>query len=131
MIIPPTDLRQAVLDWAGDENTLPRPKVTAAHWYRAQHITEEWRASAHRLLAELGENEEVRLEHRILGLLKTAGGTASVRDLYRTLRAARKSVLEALKALEQDGRVTRVQNAYGGRGRPSEKYQLIEANSVT
>jgi predicted ArsR family transcriptional regulator len=53
-----------------------------------------------------------------------------VRDLYRTLRSPRKTVLEALKALEDDGRVLRVQNAYSGRGRPPEKYELIESDSV-
>jgi predicted ArsR family transcriptional regulator len=51
--------------------------------------------------------------------------------LYRTLRAPRKTVLETLKALEDDGRVIRVQNAYSGRGRPPEKYELIDGDSVT
>jgi hypothetical protein len=121
----------AALDWADDEQAPPRPKVTAAHWYRAQGIVEEWRASAHRLLADLGENEEGRLENRVLGLLKVCGGSATVRDLYRALRAPRKTVLETLKALEEDGRVMRVQHAYNGRGRPPEKYELIDADSVT
>lgn len=121
----------AALDWADGDDALPRPKVTAAHWYRAQQITEAWRASAHRLLADLGENEEGRLEARVLGLLRACGGSATVRDIYRTLRSPRKTVLEALKALEDDGRVLRVQNAYSGRGRPPEKYELIDPDSVT
>ena len=121
----------AALDWADGDDASPRPKVTAAHWYRAQMITEDWRASAHRLLADLGENEEGRLEARVLGLLRACGGSATVRDIYRTLRSPRKTVLEALKALEDDGRVLRVQNAYSGRGRPPEKYELIDPDSVT
>lgn len=121
----------AALDWADGDDASQRPKVTAAHWYRAQSITEDWRASAHRLLADLGENEEGRLEARVLGLLRTCGGSATVRDIYRTLRSPRKTVLEALKALEDDGRVLRVQNAYSGRGRPPEKYELIDPDSVT
>jgi len=121
----------AAMDWADEDSGLPHPKVTAAHWYRAQQIVEDWRASAHRLLADLGENEEGRLENRVLSLLKACGGSATVRDLYRTLRAPRKTVLETLKALEDDGRVIRVQNAYSGRGRPPEKYELIDADSVT
>lgn len=52
-----------------------------------KQMAEEWRASAHRLLADLGENEEARLENRILGLLRTAGGVATVRDLYCALRS--------------------------------------------
>lgn len=121
----------AALDWADGDDASPRPKVTAAHWYRAQGIAEDWRASAHRLLADLGENEEGRLENRILGLLRACGGSATVRDIYRALRSPRKTVLEALKALEDDGRVVRVQNAYSGRGRPPEKYELIDPDSVT
>jgi hypothetical protein len=120
----------AAMDWS-DEDGQQHLTVTAAHWYRAQQIVEDWRASAHRLLADLGENEEGRLENRVLGLLKSCGGNATVRDLYRTLRSPRKAVLETLKALEDDGRVIRVQNAYSGRGRPPEKYELIDADSVT
>jgi uncharacterized membrane protein len=121
----------AAMDWSDEDGGLPHPKVTAAHWYRAQQIVEDWRASAHRLLADLGENEEGRLENRVLSLLKACGGSATVRDLYRALRSPRKTVLETLKALEDDGRVIRVQNAYSGRGRPPEKYELIDADSVT
>jgi hypothetical protein len=119
----------AALDWADDDNASPHPKVKVAHWYRAQQITEEWRASAHRLLAELGENEEVRLENRILGLLKTAGGSATVRDLYRTLRSSRKPVIEALKALEQDGRVVKV-DLPPNPGKRSEAYRLSDEMSI-
>ncbi len=115
----------AALDWADSAEGAPRPKVTAAHWYRAQQLTEEWRASAHRLLADLGENEEARLENRILGLLRTAGGVATVRDLYRALRSPRKPVVEALKALEQDGQVTRVELPPKP-GVRSEAYQLTQ-----
>ncbi|MFQ3647607.1 MAG: DUF3987 domain-containing protein [Anaerolinea sp.] len=121
----------AALDWADDDGEPPYPQVTAAHWSRAQQIVEDWRASAHRLLADLGENEEGRLEARVLGLLRACGGSATVRDIYRTLRSPRKAVLEALKALEDDGRVLRVQNAYSGRGRPPEKYELIDPDCVT
>ncbi|TVR25026.1 MAG: DUF3987 domain-containing protein, partial [Anaerolineaceae bacterium] len=119
----------AALDWADAGDSSPRPKVTAAHWYRAQQLTEEWRASAHRLLADLGENEEARLENRIIGLLKTAGGVATVRDLYRALRSPRKPVIEALKALEQDGRVQRVELPPKP-GLRSEAYRLADAEPI-
>jgi hypothetical protein len=99
----------AALDWADNDAGEHHPRVTAPHWYRAQIITEEWRASAHRLLADLGENEEGRLEGRILAFLRGCGGSATVRDIYRALRATRKPVIEALKALESDGCIVRIE----------------------
>ncbi|MBI5960349.1 MAG: DUF3987 domain-containing protein, partial [Chloroflexi bacterium] len=96
----------AALDWISlGERRQSRPVVRAAHWYRAQQMAETWRASAHRLLHDLGENEETRLETRILKLLSGQSGELSVRDIYRALRSQRKPVIEALKALEQDGQV--------------------------
>jgi hypothetical protein len=117
----------AALDWVADKTTSrpPHPVVKAKHWYRAQQIVETWRFSAHRLLAALGDNEEARLEHRLLRLLATQPGGASVRDLYRSLRSPRKPVMEALKALEQDGQVVAEVIQMGDRGRPSERYRLL------
>lgn len=120
----------AALDWA-DEDTQRHPRVTEAHWYRAQEIVETWRASAHRLLADLGENEEARLEQRILSLLRAAGGKATVRDIYRNLRSPRKNVVESLRALEEDGCVVRVPDFSSGRGRPAERFELVEPVFVT
>ena len=97
----------AALDWA-DSGAGGRPVVQAAHWYRAQQIAETWRASAHRLLHELGDNEELRLEIRVLRLLRANADGMTVRSIYRTLKVSRKVVLEALNALEQDGRVNRI-----------------------
>jgi hypothetical protein len=121
----------AALDWADSGDEMPRPKVTTAHWFRAQQIVEEWRLSAHRLLTDLGENEEGRLENRIISFLKGCGGGATMREIYRALRSGRKSVADALKALEADGQVVRLPDSYGGRGRPSERFAWVEPNSVT
>lgn len=99
----------AAMDWSDEDGKLPHPKVTTAHWYRAQQIVEDWRASAHRLLADLGENEEGRLENRVLSFLRACGGVATVRDIYRALRSPRKPVIEALRALEEDGCIERVE----------------------
>jgi hypothetical protein len=71
-----------------------------------------------------GENEEGRLENRVLGLLRACGGSATLRDIYRALRSPRKPVLEALKALEQDGQVERFLAQGGERGRQPEAYRL-------
>ncbi len=116
----------AALDWiALGERRQSRPVVRAAHWYRAQQMAEAWRASAHRLLHDLGENEESRLETRILKLLSGQPAGLSVRDIYRTLRSPRKPVLEALKALEQDGQIAADLQRTGQRGPATEFYRLL------
>jgi hypothetical protein len=116
----------AALDWiALGERKQSRPVVRAVHWYRAQEIVETWRASAHRLLHDLGDSEESRLETRILKLLVANPGGLSVRDVYRALRSPRKPVIEALKALESDGRVEQDFVRNGEQGRKAETYRLI------
>jgi hypothetical protein len=107
----------AALDWA-DDGAQGRPVVRPAHWYRAQQIAEVWRASAHRLLHELGDSEELRLEVRILRLLIAHPDGLSTRSIYRTLKTTRKPVTEALTALEQDNRIQRVPTTADGRPGP-------------
>jgi DNA-binding SARP family transcriptional activator len=119
----------AALDWSDQDDGEPRPRVRAAHWYRAQQIVEDWRASAHRLLADLGENEEGRLENRILSFLRACGGVATVRNLYRALRSPRKPVMEAIRALEEDGCLERVELPPKP-GVKSEAYRLADAPIV-
>jgi hypothetical protein len=115
----------AALDWA-DDDKLPHPVVCPAHWYRAQQIVETWRASAHRLLHELGESEELRLEVRILRLLMANPDGLSARSIYRTLKTTRRPVLEALTALETDGRVQKAVTAADGRPGPRpDLYQVV------
>lgn len=116
----------AALDWISlGERRQGRPVVRAAHWYRAQQIVETWRASAHRLLHDLGESEEARLEMRILKLLSSNANGLSVRDIYRALRSPRKPVMEALKALEQDGQVEQHYARSGQHGPKAECYRLV------
>jgi hypothetical protein len=78
----------AALDWSDGVDSTPRPHVTLAHWCRAQEVVEGWRASAHRLLADLGETEESRLEERILRFLRARGGMR-----HRTRRLPRPASL--------------------------------------
>lgn len=116
----------SALDWS-DANADGHPAVSAAHWFRAQQITEQWRASAHRLLHELGETEESRLEVRAIRLLRAHPEGLSVRHLYRILKSARKPVVEMLNALEQDGQVKKVVPPADSRPGPKpELYVLVE-----
>ena len=116
----------AALDWA-DHPQADRPVVELAHWYQAQYIAETWRASAHRLLQDLGDNEESRIEVRILRLLSEHPQGLTTRSIYRALRSPRKPVTDALNALEQDGRLLRAQMPNNGQPGPRpDVYQLLE-----
>jgi hypothetical protein len=116
----------AALDWA-DSGATGRPVVRAAHWYRAQQIVETWRESAHRLLHELGDSEELRLEVRVLRLLRANADGLTVRNIYRSLKTTRKSVLEALTALSQDGRIQQFSTPDDGRSGPRpDLYRLVD-----
>ncbi len=87
-----------------------------------------WRASAHRLLQDLGDNEESRLEVRILRLLSEHPPGLTPRSIYRALRSPRKPVTDALNALEQDGRLRRVPTPNNGQPGPRpDVYQLLES----
>jgi len=77
------------------------------------------------MLHDLGESEEARLEMRILKLLASNANGLSVRDIYRALRSPRKPVLEALKALEQDGQVEQHYARSGQHGPKAECYRLV------
>jgi len=107
----------AALDWA-DSSRDERPIVQPAHWFRAQQIAETWRASAHRFLHDLAENEEIRLESRILRLLNAHSEGLSLRSIYKHLRAPRKAVMETLHALEQDNQIRRITAVPDGRPGP-------------
>ena len=75
-----------------------RPNVNTTHWYRAQQIVETWRASAHRLLANLGESEETRLENRILGLLaRIRRAPASAKRIGRCVRRAKRLSMRCVR----------------------------------
>ena len=117
----------AALDWA-DTDSDEKPIVTPAHWFRAQRIVEDWRASAHRLLADLGQNEETRLEDRILSFLRAQPQPVSARDIYRSLRSLRKPVVDALAALQADGSIYCLPAASSGtRGFRADLYQIASS----
>ena len=70
-------------------------------------------------------NEGTWLENRILGLLRAHPEGTSVRETYRTLRAPRKAAIDALRALENDGTLVRVDTP-NKPGPKSETYRLVQ-----
>lgn len=115
----------AACDWADDPAPSERPVVRPDHWHQAQAITETWRASAHRLLDTLSQTYEVKLEDRVLRLLRSANEAMTVRAIYRALNAPRKPVVDALQALETDGLIAPI-TLPPSPGRRSDAYCVID-----
>ncbi len=119
----------AALDWiALGERRPNRPVVRAAHWYRAQQIVETWRASRPTgccMTWARVKKPGWKCASSSCCLSNPAG--LSVRDIYRALRSPRKPVMEALKALEQDGQVEQDFARSGQHGPKAECYRLVAA----
>lgn len=87
----------AALDWKGEGV----PVITSAHWYRAQSIVEEWRASMHRLLAWMNRDGMGDDEMRIVNLCGEEGMT--LRNIERKTGQERTRVQSLVTRLMNDG----------------------------
>ncbi|NJO20393.1 MAG: hypothetical protein HC838_10640 [Spirulinaceae cyanobacterium RM2_2_10] len=116
-----------VMDWVED-GAKNLPRISAAHWARAQMLTEEYRASAHRLLSELNVSQDVKNEQKILDFIARAAKDRppSKRDIHRgTGIKNRKDVNGAIDALVESGAVQTVERNIG-RGPSTTAYVLVE-----
>jgi hypothetical protein len=97
----------AALDWAALGNTLTRPVIEPRHWYRAQMIAEQARASAHRLLGELNQSADSGYRN---ANLQPVGASASRPNVARSdtqYRHFTKQLQEALESLMDGGAITK------------------------
>lgn len=117
-----------IMDWA-DEGGKESPRITEAHWTRAQMLSEEYRASAHRLLAELNISQDVKNEQKILDFIARTQGTKppTKREIHRGAGIKnRKDAHSAVEALIESGVITEVERRSNGAGRPTMAYKLVE-----
>jgi predicted transcriptional regulator len=117
-----------VMDWA-DEGGKDSPRITEAHWARAQMLSEEYRASAHRLLAELSVSQDVKNEQKVLDFIARAQATKppTKREIHRgTGIKNRKDAHAAVDALVESGAIVEVERRSNGAGRPAKAYKLAE-----
>jgi len=99
--------------------TTVTPVVSAAHWFRAQSIVEQWRVSSHRLLTELNNSLDHRNESRIIAYLKQRGreNPPTKHELWKGSRiTSRQHAYAAIEALREDGQL------YIVKGRDREYY---------
>jgi hypothetical protein len=117
-----------VMDWA-DEGGKDAPRITEAHWARAQMLSEEYRASAHRLLAELNVSQDVKNEQKILDFIARTQATKppTKREIHRGAGIKnRKDAHSAVEALIESGVIMEVERRSNGAGRPTMAYKLME-----
>lgn len=107
----------SVMDWVED-GTKAAPRISLAHWGRAQMFTETYRASAHRLLAELNISQDVKNEQKILDFIARAQKEQppTKREIHRgTGIRNRKEAYAAVDALLESGVIETLERKTGGR----------------
>jgi hypothetical protein len=119
VLITKLSLILTLMDWVegGAKDT---PRITEAHWARAQMLTESYRASAHRLLAELNVSQDVKNEQKILDFIARVQKSKppTKREIHRgTGIKNRKEAYAAVDALMDSGAIESVERkAVRGRG---------------
>ena len=107
----------AVMDWSekllgnssetlrANSEEFPHPIVSKAHWYRAQQIAEEWRASAHRFLSQMSVSDDAESNDRVYRhLLRWPEGETKTELLQRT--GLSKIMLDSsLETLMESGKI--------------------------
>ncbi len=110
-------LTLAGMDWA-EGATKTAPRITLPHWAQAQHLMEQYRASAHRLLAELNVSHDLKNEQKILDYIARTQNDQppTKREIHRgTGIRNRKEAYAAVDALLESGVITERERKTGGR----------------
>ena len=119
-----------LMDWVED-GAKGSPRISLAHWACAQILTEAYRASAHRLLAELNVSQDVRNEQKIMDFIArfSAERPPSKRDIHRgTGIKNRKEAYAAVEALLESGAISESERRNSHGGRPTRGYEVAESD---
>lgn len=115
----------AALDWRGQDG--PAPVIELRHLARAMGVTEAWRASAHRALAQVTASEFDHLQRRVMRhVSKFEPNGATMRDIYRQMQDQQPEVVKrTIEQMIELGMIELVTYSSGPKGgRPSERYRL-------
>ena len=96
-----------VMDWVED-GAEGSPRISLGHWARAQMMTEDYRASAHRLLAELNVGQDSKNEEKVLEFIARSQKTQppTKREIHRGAGIkSRKDAYAAVDALLESGTI--------------------------
>jgi hypothetical protein len=121
-------LQLATVDWAGSPGS-ETVIVTMQHWAKAQMITEELRASLHRMIADTSRvSEDDDLEAKAIRLLRQSPRGMSTRELAIALSmtdSGRRDQLDHLvERMRRDG-LTELIERKGARGPAAQAWILI------
>lgn len=104
----------AAIDWAvkGADGTIT---ITPAHWWRAQGIVEKWRASSHRLLAQVNRSQDQMVEDQVMSVLRMHHPRPPTKhEIYKRAKVhSRQAAYSAVDALQEAGLIALVES--GGR----------------
>ncbi len=118
-------LALATADWHASGTKDERPTVTKAHWYRAQSIAEDWRASAHRFLHQTTLSEDADAAKRVRTYIAQAPLGITMSDLINATRLKAGLIKQSVEILMESGQVEAFKERRGGRGPEATCYRLI------
>jgi hypothetical protein len=106
----------------------PTLTIQLRHWYRGRAIVERWRASLHRLVAQLqddlpGESREQTVEQLVEHALRRSG-SLSIRELKQKTRATYSEITKAIDMMVKVG-VVAIDDTKSGR---TTRFGLIVQN---
>jgi hypothetical protein len=120
----------ATMDWAEETVRGAVPLIRLPHWQAAQLISEEWRASLHRLVSLSQTTNEERLQDRILQRIEAAQGEGiTLRDLQRTLHRRRDELERVIEGMLKD-QVLAIQVTQNVHGPATNRYVATQNNTV-
>lgn len=114
----------AVSDWHMSQSKDERPTVSKAHWYRAQQIAEEWRASSHRFLHQMTLSEDADAAKRVETYIAQSPLGITMSDLINSTRLKASLIKQSLEILIDAGMVETFKERRGGRGPEATCYRL-------
>lgn len=96
----------AALDWNAHDNV---PTIQMKHWYRAQDISENWRAMAHELIWILNDSQESKEHDRVLQFILSCGSQKpTARQIMRALRLKKQQLDNIIAVLKDSGELFEV-----------------------
>jgi len=97
----------SVSDWACAPKRSDKPMITPEHWFRAQAITELWRANTHKILEDNSDYSQSH-ENKILKILLRGGSEGlTIREIGQFAHLPREMVERQIYPLVEDGLVIR------------------------